>query len=147
MDPSQRNSGLNAPKGRCCLGPQCSNPKQELRDTHRCPGCSGHIHVLCGMFEEDYFPPGADKEKEKGKDVHFCPPCHEKRNNSISSPFVPPNADLNLLLNGSPDTPGRKRATPKRLAMNDDDTESKEVEDSPYSVDHPPNQHMETAFF
>jgi hypothetical protein len=98
------------------------------------------------MFEEDYFPPGADKEKEKGKDVHFCPPCHEKRNNSISSPFVPPNADLNLLLNGSPDTPGRKRATPKRLAMNDDDTESKEVEDSPYSVDHPPNQHMDTAF-
>lgn len=102
---------------------------------------------MCGTFVEDYFPPGADKKKVISKDVYFCPSCHEKRGAAFSSPIVPPNADLNLMLNGSPDTPGRRRPTPKRLAMNDRVGESKEEEEHPYSVDNPPNQHMDMVLF
>ena len=146
MNPNPPSSGINAPIGRCCLGPQCNNPNHELRDTHRCPGCSGLTHVLCGTIAEDCSPPGADKEKEKGKVVTFCPPCHDKRD-SVSSPLIPPNADANLLLGGSPDTQGRRRPTPKRLAMNDEhEAESKEEADAPYSVEVPPNQNMDLDF-
>jgi hypothetical protein len=116
------------------LGPQCSNPNQELRDRHQRPGCSEHIHVLSGTLVKEFL----------GKYVHFCPPCHEKRDGAIYSPLAPPpNANLNLMLHGSPNTPGRRCTTPKQLAM----TEPKTEDNSPYSVANPPTQSMDTAFF
>jgi hypothetical protein len=139
---SDANYGLNAPVGQCCLGPQCCHPTQELWDMHKCPGCHKHIHVLCGTFVEDFL----------GKGVHFCPPCHEKEKDIslLSSPLVPPNADLNMVLHGSPNARCRWRTMPTRLAMTKPtkpDKTDKTFGSSPYSVNNPPTENIDLAFF
>ena len=53
---------MSYPIGRCCAGDNCVAPTHELRPDHKCPGCGGFVHTLCGEFDND-------------SDGLYCKPC------------------------------------------------------------------------
>jgi hypothetical protein len=39
--------------GLCCMGAECCMPNKTVTFNHRCIRCSGFLHVVCGVTDND----------------------------------------------------------------------------------------------